>query len=145
MKLRHPKIHGTQGFTLVELLLVLLILAFLAGLVLPKFTGRTEQAKITTAKSQIASFSVALNSFEVDNGYYPRTGGLNALTDQPNDASNWHGPYLDKGIPLDPWGNPYVYEYPGKHMANGFDLMSPGPDGRTGTDDDINNWDVNKK
>ena len=143
MKLHHNLIRGKQGFTLVEMLLVLVILATLAAIVYPKFTGRTEQAMTTAAKSQIASIALAINSFEVDNGYYPKS--LNALNEQPSDASNWRGPYLDKGLPLDPWNNPYFYEYPGKHNANGFDLMSNGPDGRAGTDDDINNWDVNKK
>lgn len=139
------KYSKQQGFTLVEMLLVLVILATLAAIVYPKFTGRTEEAKITAAKAQIASISLALNSFEVDNGYYPKTGSLNALLEQPGDAANWHGPYLDKGVPLDPWNNAYVYEYPGKHSANGFDLMSMGPDGRAGTNDDITNWDVNRR
>ena len=145
MKLHPNTSHRAQGFTLVEMLLVLVILATLAAIVYPKFTGRSEQAKTTAAKTDIASICVALDAFEVDNGYYPKSGSLNALVEQPNDASNWRGPYLSKGIPLDPWGNSYNYEYPGKHSANGYDLLSAGPDGRAGTDDDINNWDANKK
>lgn len=145
MKIPSNTTHRRAAFTLVEMLLVLVILATLAAIVYPKFTGRTEQAKITSAKSQIASISLALNSFEVDNGYYPKSGNLNALIEQPNDATNWRGPYLDKGIPSDPWNNAYVYDYPGKHNANGFDLSTMGPDGRAGTDDDINNWDADKK
>lgn len=138
------RFHTVQnrGFTLVEMLLVLVILATLAAIVYPKFTGRTEQAKTTAAKTEIASIMLALNSFEVDNGYYPKS--LAALMDQPSDASNWHGPYLEKGIPKDPWGNDYAYEYPGKHTANGFDLMSMGADGRAGTDDDITSWDTKR-
>lgn len=134
-----------SAFTLVEMLLVLVILATLAAIVYPKLSGRSQDAKITAAKSQIASIALALNAYEVDNGYYPKTGALNALIDQPGDATNWRGPYLEKAVPLDPWNNPYVYEYPGKHTVNGFDLSSAGPDGRAGTDDDINNWDVNKR
>ena len=138
----HPR---KAAFTLVEMLLVLGILATLAAIVYPKFAGRSEQAKITAAKAQIGSIKTALDAFEVDNGYYPKSGNLNALYEQPGDASSWRGPYLDKGIPLDPWSNPYIYEYPGRHNVNGFDLMSAGPDGRAGTDDDINNWDAYRK
>jgi len=139
------KLRGTQAFTLVEMLLVLVILATLAAIVIPRMAGRSEQAKVTAAQSQISSMEMALDSFEVDNGYYPKTGALTALTEQPGGATNWKGPYLKKGIPLDPWGNAYVYECPGKHNANGYDLLSIGPDGRAGTDDDINNWDATKK
>ena len=126
------------------MLLVLVILATLAAIVIPKMAGRSQQAKVTAAQSQISSFETALDAFEVDNGYYPKSGNLNDLLDQPANAPNWKGPYLKKGVPLDPWGNAYIYEYPGKHNANGYDLLSAGPDGRAGTDDDINNWD-NKK
>ncbi|MCS7090219.1 MAG: type II secretion system major pseudopilin GspG [Verrucomicrobiota bacterium] len=131
------------GFTLVELLLVLVILGTLAAIVLPKFAGRTEQARITAARTQLATFATALDAFEVDNGYYPKGGdGLKDLIVQPRDAVNWKGPYLRANeIPLDPWGNPYVYECPGRHNPNGYDLMSMGPDGRAGTEDDITNWD----
>ena len=133
-----------SAFTLVEMLLVLFILATLAAIVIPKMAGRSQQAKITAAKSQINSIEMALDSFEVDNGYYPKTGALNDLIDQPPNTPDWKGPYLVKGIPVDPWGNPYSYEYPGKHNASGYDLMSMGPDGRAGTDDDITNWDASK-
>jgi general secretion pathway protein G len=127
-----------QGFTLVELLLVLTILGILAAIVVPKFTGRTEQARITAARTQISTFSTALEAFEVDTGAYPKT--LQDLVQQPRDAQNWKGPYLQGDIPLDPWLHPYVYAYPGRHMANGFDLYSLGFDGREGTEDDITNW-----
>lgn len=132
-----------SGFTLVELLLVLTILAILAGIVLPSMVGRGQQAKITAAKSDISSFSTALGIYEVDNGGFPKgRNGLQSLVQRPNNAQNWHGPYLqDKTtVPLDPWGNPYVYECPGKHNPTSFDLMSMGPDGRIGGDDDICNW-----
>lgn len=137
--------HSARAFTLVEMLLVLVILAVLAAIVIPKFTGRSQQAKETAAKSQISSIELALDAFEVDTGFYPQgSAGLSALIDQPNGAQNWKGPYLKKGVPLDPWGNAYVYSYPGKNNAKGYDLMSIGPDGRAGGDDDITNWDDRK-
>jgi general secretion pathway protein G len=141
--MKHPlNPRHRQAFTLVEMLLVLVILATLAAVVYPKVSGRSQDARITAAKTEIASISLALNAFEVDNGYYPRS--LDALMNQPGDANNWHGPYLEKAIPADPWNNAYNYEYPGKHMANSFDLMSAGPDGRAGTDDDITSWDTKR-
>ena len=131
-----------HGFTLVELLLVLVILGTLAAIVVPKFAGRTEQARVTAAQTQIANFEVALNAFEVDNGYYPKgKNGLMDLVQQPKDAQGWHGPYL-KDIPLDPWKNPYIYECPGRHNEDSFDIMSMGFDGRAGNEDDISNWDL---
>ena len=129
------------GFTLIELLLVLVILGVLAAIVVPKFAGRTEQARVTAATSQIATFGTALDAFEVDNGYYPKgSGGLEDLSVQPRDAENWKGPYMKSDVPLDPWGNPYIYECPGKQNPTGYDLMSYGPDKREGGDDDITNW-----
>jgi len=139
---RHPASRQfRRAFTLVELLLVLVILGILAGIVVPKFAGRTEQAKMAATVSQIAIFSTALDTFEVDNGYYPKgRNGLVELVQPPRDASNWKGPYLRGEIPLDPWKNAYIYECPGRHNLSGFDLMSMGPDGREGGDDDITNW-----
>jgi general secretion pathway protein G len=135
--------HRSAGFTLVEMLLVLVILAVLAAIVIPKFAGRTQQAKITAAQSQISSIETALDAFEVDTGSYPKggAGGLSALSEEPGNTQNWKGPYLKKGVPLDPWGNPYVYTYPGKNNVQGYDLMSMGPDGRAGGDDDLTNYD----
>ena len=139
MKPHRPSLRRSAGFTLVEMLLVLVILATLAAIVIPKMAGRSQQAKVTAAQSQIQSFKTALDSFEVDNGYYPKGGNLNDLVNAPNGATNWKGPYLER-IPLDPWGGQYVYDYPGKHNANGFDLTCAGPDTRVGTEDDITNW-----
>jgi general secretion pathway protein G len=135
-----------RGFTLVELLLVLVILAVLAGLVLPRFVKRPEQAKITAANTDIASIGLALDTFDVDCDRYPTTDeGLGALLQQPANVDNWRGPYLQKNyIPKDPWGNSYVYRCPGQHNQNMYDLYSFGPDGREGGGDDIDNWSQKK-
>ena len=86
---------------------------------------------MTAAKAQISNIEIALDAFEIDNGFYPKSGdGLKALVEQPNNANSWKGPYLKKGVPMDPWGNGYTYEYPGKKNKGGYDLMSMGPDGR---------------
>jgi general secretion pathway protein G len=128
------------------MLLVLVILATLAAIVVPKLAGRSEQAKVTAAQTQIAAFETALDAFEVDNGYYPSgKDGLIDLIEEPKDAKNWRGPYLKQEIPTDPWGNEYIYEYPGKYNDKGYDLMSMGPDGRAGGDDDIVNWAVRRR
>ena len=137
MKLRRNR----SAFTLIELLLVMVILVVLAAVVVPKFTNRTEQACITAAKTDITALDTALDAFEVDCGRYPSNEeGLGALFTAPGNVQNWHGPYLKKsGVPNDPWGNAYVYRYPGTHNASGYDLLSMGPDGREGNDD-IDNW-----
>jgi len=139
----HP--HRRRAFTLIELLLVLVILGILAAIVVPKFAGRTEQARVTAATSQIATFGTALDAYEVDTGQYPKgRSGLNDLVQQPRDAQNWRGPYMKNEIPKDPWGNDYVYEFPGKNNPSSYDLMSMGPDGKAGGDDDITNWSQKK-
>jgi general secretion pathway protein G len=129
------------GFTLIELLLVMVILTALAAVVVPKFTKRSEQARITAALTDVASIEVALDAFEIDTGRYPTsTEGLTSLVEQPSQVQNWRGPYIKRGVPKDPWGNAYVFVQPGKHNAHGFDLHSFGPDGRDGGGDDIDNW-----
>jgi general secretion pathway protein G len=129
------------AFTLIELLLVLVILATLAALVVPKFTRRHEQAKVTAARTDIANMELAIDAFEVDCGRFPTTEeGFRALLEQPASALGWQGPYLKRGLPKDPWGNPYVYRCPGQHNANGYDLCSFGADGQEGGGDDIDNW-----
>ena len=147
--IRNPQsafaVRRLRAFTLIELLLVLVILGVLAAIVVPKFAGRTEQARQTAAQSQIATFGTALDAFEVDNGYYPKgKNGLNDLVVQPRDAQSWKGPYMKNDIPNDPWGRPYVYECPGKHNPSSYDLMSMGPDGRAGNEDDIANWTLKR-
>ena len=138
---RSSRRASSAGFTLIELLLVLVILAILMGVVVTKFTGRTKGAQITAATTDISTLGVALDAYEVDNGSYPSNeDGLAALIQQPGNAPNWHGPYIKKDIvPVDPWGNQYVYRYPGTNNTSGYDLYSLGPDGREGSDD-IANW-----
>jgi general secretion pathway protein G len=129
----NPKHSGARlrtAFTLVELLLVLTILAILAGIVLPRMSGSTEKAKVSAALTQISTLGTALGVYEVDVGNYPRgRDGLMALMQRPRDAQGWHGPYMEKDIPPDPWGHPYIYECPGKHNPSGYDLYATGPDG----------------
>jgi len=140
------RISRLRAFTLVELLLVLVILGILAALVLPKFTGRTEQARVTAAVTQIATFGTALDAFEVDTGSYPRgQDGLQQLITAPADITGWRGPYLKSDIPLDPWGHPYAYEFPGRLNPSGYDLRSAGPDGQLGTADDIANASISSR
>ena len=139
------KLGSKGGFTIIELMLVMVILTVLAAVVVPKFTKRSEQARITAANTDISNLEVALDAFEVDMGRYPTsTEGMKALIEQPSGAqtSSWKGPYIKRGIPNDPWGNPYVYIIPGKHNTSGYDLYSYGPDGKDGGSDDIDNWSV---
>jgi general secretion pathway protein G len=130
-----------RAFTLVELLLVLVILGILAAIVIPKFSGRTEQAKEQAAVTQIATFRTALDAFEVDNGFYPKS--LVDLIQAPSDAQNWRGPYLQTDqIPLDPWGGEYIYQRPGQHNKTSYDLSSAGPPGGEKV---IANWTTQKR
>jgi general secretion pathway protein G len=126
-----------HAFTLVEILLVMTIIGILAAIVIPKMVGRSEQARQTAVRADLSSIKTALDAFEVDNGYYPKS--LQDLLQQPSNAKNWHGPYLEK-VPQDPWSNNYLYYYPGKHNQNSYDLLSVGPDGKEGSEDDIGNW-----
>ncbi len=143
--LSHRRSPRRDGFTLIELLLVLVILGVLAAIVVPKFAGRTEQARVTAAQSQISTFGTALDAFEVDTGSYPKgSAGLNDLFTQPRDAQGWRGPYLKSAVPLDPWQRAYIFECPGKQNPSGYDVSSMGPDGQANTDDDITNWTKTK-
>jgi len=130
-----------RAFTLIELLLVLVILSILAALVAPRFTKRSEQTRITAAGLDIHTIEMALDTFEIECGRYPTTEeGLGALLEPPPNVRGWTEAYLKKGLPKDPWGNPYVYRCPGQHNANGYDLYSFGSDGQDGGGDDIDNW-----
>ncbi len=137
------------GFTLIEIMVVMVILGILAGLIIPRIMGRPEEARRTKAQIQIESIETALKLYKLDNGFYPTTEqGLQALIEPPSVgklASAWReGGYLEKGkVPKDPWGNEYVYLSPGIH--GDFDLVSYGADGETGgegKDMDINNWEL---
>lgn len=129
-----------RAFTLIELLLVMVILVVLAAVVVPKFTSRSEQARDTAAKTDITNLETALDAFEIDNSRYPTSEeGLEALVRAPASVQGWRGPYIKRGVPTDPWGQPYVYKYPGTHNPNGFDLYSLGRDRQEGNDD-ITNW-----
>jgi len=133
-----------SGFTLIELMIVVVIIAALAAMVVPRLSGRTDQAKRTVAKSDISSnISMALKLYELDNGVFPSTEqGLAALVTAPSSApvpNNWNGPYLES-MPEDPWGYPYKYKSPGTRNKATYDLYSVGKDGQESTEDDINNW-----
>ncbi len=130
------------GFTLIELLVVMVILGLLAALVAPAYMGRERKARYEAAKTQLSMLSLALDHFRLDVGRYPTTDeGLLALREQPPGLSSWDGPYLQKEIPLDPWGRQFGYRSPGEH--GDYDLWSYGADGAPGGekyDQDIVSW-----
>ncbi|MBL7071966.1 MAG: type II secretion system major pseudopilin GspG [Candidatus Omnitrophica bacterium] len=129
-----------KGFTLIELMLVVIILGILVAMVVPRLVGRGEQARMQAAKADIQSnIALALDLYELDNGKYPDR--LDDLLKNPGEskAANWNGPYL-KRKPMDPWGRKYSYKSPGSH-AGDYDLYSFGSDGVEGGEDDITNWE----
>ncbi len=149
MKKSRENKNGESGFTLIELMVVIVILGLLAGIILPRFIGQSDTAKRQVASTQIATLETALKMYKLDNGSYPSTEqGLKALVEQPTAGTlpkNWRkGGYLEKGkVPKDPWKNEFVYVCPGSH--GDFDLSSMGADGEVGGadfDKDINNWEV---
>jgi len=134
-----------KGFTLIELMLVVIIIGVLVSMVAPRLAGRSEEARIAAAKADInANISVALDLYELDSGGYPDTeDGLAGLIAKPASAARWKGPYLKKE-PVDPWGKKYMYRYPGGH-GNDYDLYSCGHDGAEGGGDDVANWEEEAK
>ncbi len=152
MKKHKQSVYGLKsqnGFTLIEVLVVIFILSILAAIVTPRLIGRTDDARIAEAKLQIKNFETALKLFKIDNGFYPSTEqGLEALIEKPTTGripQNYReGGYLEqKRIPLDPWGNPYIYLSPGIHGE--YDIISYGADGKEGgegKDSDITNWNI---
>ncbi len=134
--------NRSRGFTLLELLVVLVILGLLAGYVAPKYFAQVGKSEVKTAKAQIVALENALDQYRIDTSRYPSTEqGLAALNTKPADEPRWDGPYLKKAVPNDPWGKPYLYRVPGEHGE--IDLYSLGRDGApggTGNDADITNW-----
>ena len=134
--------RAARGFTLLELLVVMVIIGLLAGFVAPRYFAQVGKSQVKVARAQIDALDKALDQFRLDLGRYPTTEeGLQALQVAPASESAWAGPYLKKGVPNDPWGRPYVYTQPGTH--GDFDLLSYGKDGRpggSGEDADVTNW-----
>ena len=134
--------HRSTGFTLLELLVVIVIIGLLAGYVGPKYFSQIGKSEVKVARAQIDAFDKALDQYRLDTGHYPNSSqGLAALMSKPANESKWDGPYLKKDVPPDPWGNAYQYRQPGQHGE--YDLYSYGRDGQqggTGEDADITNW-----
>ena len=146
MEATKSKSKKTRGFTLLELLVVLVILALLGSIAGPRVVGYLGSSKTKTAKLQIEQFGQGLDLYLLEMGKYPSSKeGLEALLDEPNNAVGWNGPYISgaNSVPKDPWGNDYIYVSPGKNNKT-FDISSLGADAQIGGEDenqDVNNWD----
>ena len=134
---------GQRGFTLLELLVVMVIIGLLAGFVAPRYFSQVGKSQVKVARAQIDGLDKALEQYRIDVGHLPTTEqGLAALNTAPQGEKDWAGPYLKKAVPLDPWGKPYVYVEPGTHN-NDYDLLTFGKDGREGGNGeaaDLGNW-----
>jgi general secretion pathway protein G len=132
----------SAGFTLLELLVVMVIIGLLAGFVAPRYFAQVGKSQVKAARAQIDAFDKALDQYRIDLGRYPTTEeGLNSLMTAPAGEPGWGGPYLKKAVPLDPWGHAYVYVSPGEHAD--IDIVSYGKDGQpggTGENADVTNW-----
>ena len=135
------KTHNKKSFTLIELMLVVIIIGALVAMVMPRLTGRGEQARVAAAEADIrANIATGLKLYELDNGNFPTDAeGLNALLSKPAGVENWRGPYLEKK-PIDPWAREYKYKCPGEHRPADYDLYSLGRDGVESADD-VKNWE----
>src|SRR5687768_16076114 len=123
--------RSALGFTLLELLVVVVIIGLLAGFVAPRYFGQVGKSEVNVAKAQLDALEKALDQYRLDTGRYPSAElGLKALVERPANETKWNGPYLRKAIPLDPWGKPYLYRIPGEKGE--FDLLSFGKDGQPG-------------
>jgi len=135
--------NGQSGFTLIEIMLVVVIIGILMTVVVVKLGGRQEDARKTAAGADVRAYGQALDLYELDNGFYPTTEqGLKALEAKPTtppEPRNWKG-YLQSGLRKDPWGTDYIYKYPSERRGTGYDLYSLGLDRVEGTEDDITNW-----
>ena len=142
MTMFRPRSARPRGFTLLELLVVMVIIGLLAGYVGPKFFGQIGKSEVKAARAQIDALTKALDQYRLDVGRYPGTEqGLTVLNARPADEPKWAGPYLAKAVPKDPWGNDYQYRSPGEHGE--YDLLSLGKDGRPGgegEDADLTSW-----
>ncbi len=147
---RHPLASGSnvvlhrpgRGFTLLELLVVMVVIGLLAGYVGPRYFGQIGKSEVKAAKAQLDALEKALDQYRLDVGRYPTSeAGLAALVTKPSNEARWAGPYLKKAVPSDPWGRAYVYKSPGQHGE--YDLVSYGKDGQpggTGENEDITSW-----
>lgn len=141
--MRDRRRKSRAGITLIEMLVVVTIIALFAALVAPRMLRKSDTARITAARAQINSFMTALGAYKLDTGLFPTTEqGLQALRVRPQGASQWQGPYLPQEIPVDPWGRPYYYKFPGEH-GDEPDVISYGADGQPGGDGinaDVVSW-----
>jgi len=143
--------RGRHGFTLIEILVVITVIAILAALVTPMVFSHVGDAKLVAARAQIEVFGLSLDAYRLDNDYYPSAAqGLEALVTEPQTEPvprRWRGPYLRRGVPVDPWGRAYLYRSPGRLGPDTYDLLSYGRDGvagGSGEDGDVTSWEASQ-